>query len=29
MPGRWLADRLLLGALLLVLGTILRWALGL
>lgn len=28
MPGRWLYDRLLIGAVLLVLGTALRWLLG-
>jgi len=28
MPGRWLYNRLLIGAVLLVLGTALRWAFG-
>ena len=28
MPGRWLYDRLVIGAVLFVLGTMLAWVLG-
>ena len=28
MPGRWLYDRLLIGTVLFVLGTLLAWVLG-